>query len=67
MQTQDLEARLALARSIKDVIEKNFKPPTGPETLVVSMTRTLFGSQIEALKALVRQFMTAMKVPFEPK
>ncbi len=53
MQTQDLEARLALARSIKAVIEKNYKPPTGPETLVVSMTRTLFCSQIEALKALV--------------
>jgi hypothetical protein len=67
MQTQDLEARLALAKSIKAVIEKNYKTPTGPEVILVSMTRTLFGSQIEALKALVRQFMTALKVPFEPK
>ena len=67
MQTQDLDARLVLARSITAVIKKNYKTPEGPEMHVVSMTRALFGNQIEALKALVRQFMTALKVPFDPK
>jgi hypothetical protein len=67
MQTQDLDARLALARSITAVIKKNYKTPEGPEMHVVSMTRTLFDKQIEALKALVRQFMTALKIPFDPK
>jgi hypothetical protein len=67
LKTSDLDARLALARSITTVIRKNFGVPTGPEMNVVTMTRTLFGSQIEALKALVRQFMTALKIQFDPR
>ena len=66
--TSDLDARLALARSITTVIKKNFPVPKGPEMHVLTMTRTLFGSQIDALKALVmQQFMTALKIPFDPK
>jgi hypothetical protein len=66
LKTSDLDARLALARSITTVIKKNFKVPEGPEMHVHTMTRTLFGSQIDALKALVRQFMTALKCPLDP-
>jgi hypothetical protein len=67
LKTPDLHARIALARSITTVIKKNFNVPTGPEMNVVNMTRALFGSQIDALKALVTQFMTALKIPFDPK
>ncbi len=65
--TSDLDARLALARSITTVIKKNFNVPPGPEMHVVTMTRTFFGAEIDALKALVTQFMTALQCKFEPK
>jgi hypothetical protein len=45
---------------------KNFNVPKGPEMHALNMTRTLFGS-IDALKALVTQFMTALNIPFDPK
>jgi hypothetical protein len=67
LKTSDLDARLALARSITTVIKKNFNVPKGPEMHVITMTRTLFASQIDALKALVMQFMTALKISFDPK
>jgi hypothetical protein len=67
LKTSDLNARLALARSITTVIKKNFNVPKGPEMNVLTMTRSLFGSQIDALKALVTQFMTALKIPFDSK
>ena len=60
LKTSDLDARLALARSITTVIKNNFNVPKGPEMHVRNMTRALFGSQIDALKALVTQFMTAL-------
>jgi hypothetical protein len=66
LKTSDLDARLVLARSITAVIKKNFNVPAGPEMNVLTMNRSLFGSQIDALKALVRLFMTALKCPWDP-
>ncbi len=63
----DQEARLGLARSITAVIKKNYKVPAGPEMNVVTMTRTFFGAEIDALKALVTQFMTALNCKFNPR
>ncbi len=61
------EVRIALARSITDVIKKNYKVPVGPEMSIVTMTRTLFSKQIDGLKDLIKDFMTLMKIDFEPK
>jgi hypothetical protein len=67
LKTSDLDARLALARSITTVIKRNYQTPKGPEMNVQTMTRTLFGPQIDALQALVKQFLTALNISIDPR